>query len=406
MPTIAVGLYKTLAYKIESVFGQLAGASGGQLLRRTKSTIDLSKETYQSNEIRTDFQIADFRHGVRSVQGTISGELSGGTYKDLFNVALKRDFASITAATSVSVTIGSPTGGVYPLTRAAGSFYTDGFKIGQVIRLSVGSLNAANINKNLLIVDITSATAASVITLNGSALVAEGPITGCTVSVIGKTTYIPQTGHTDKSITFEHFYSDLGQSEQFVGCKIDKIGLSLPPTGMATVDFEVTGKDMSVSATQYFTAPSAVTTSGTLAAVNGVLRMAGQTVASVTGLTLEIDPKYDGEPVVGSNTKPALFAGTVTVTGQATIFFDSVVFRDAFLNETEAELIVALTADNTATSEFVSISLPRTKFGGASKDDGQGGLKQTVPIQALVQVNGGAGTKYEKTSVYIQDSLA
>ena len=50
-----------------------------------------------------------------------------------------------------------------------------------MVRLSVGSLNAANISKNLLVIGVT-ATVLTVIPLNGVAMVAESSIAGCTVA--------------------------------------------------------------------------------------------------------------------------------------------------------------------------------------------------------------------------------
>src|SRR4051812_41629471 len=83
--TIAQGVFKQLRYKRQpTAFGTLPDAMGGQLLRRVQSTLDLTKNTYRSNEIRPDMQRGDFRHGTRSVQGSIQGELSVGTYKDFY----------------------------------------------------------------------------------------------------------------------------------------------------------------------------------------------------------------------------------------------------------------------------------------------------------------------------------
>lgn len=412
---IAAGLFKQVAYKVETTFGTAPGQSGGQLLRRIQSTIDLSKETYASNEKRTDFQIADFRHGVRRVQGQIQGELSPKTYSDLFGIALKRDFAAVTALSGLSLTIAG-TGPTYTVTRGAGSWLTDGLKVGDVIRLTTGTLNAANLNKNLLVVDVQSATVCTVIPLNGVALVAEGPVTGCGVSWPGKKTFIPTSGHTDKSFAIEHWYPDLpNQSELFLGCKIGKVSMSLPPTGIATVSFDVMGQDLAdtqakrggvATSSQYFTSPTAVTTTGVLAAVNGLLRVGGSTVATVTGLTVEIAPAYTGDPVVGANTIPQLFPGKVSVSGQFTAYFDSVTLRDAFVNETEIDLIAAFTTDNSATADFITVALPRIKVGSANKDDGDGGIVQTFQFQALLNNSGGAGTKTERTTLSIQDSAA
>lgn len=413
---IASGVFKQLAYKLESSYGVAPGQASAQSLRRVQSTLDLTKDTYQSAEIRTDQQMADFRHGVRRVAGQIQGELSPGTWKDLFATILKRDFAAVTASTAVSLTIAG-TGPTYTLTRAAGSWLTDGYKVGMVVRLSVGSLNAANINKNLLIVDITSATVMSVMPLNGVALVAEGPIAGCTVTATGKSTYIPATGHTDKSLAFEHWYSDPGfaQSELFLGCKLSQAQIELPPTGIATINWDVMGQDMAETTAkrggvaptaQYFTSPTAATATGLVQSVNGVVRIGGVSVAVLTGLSLTIASNYTGDPVVGSNVVPNQFPGRVLVSGQATMYFDGVTMRDAFINESEVDILAAFSSDNTANSDFITMVLPRVKFGGAQKDDGEKGLVQTVPFQALFNSVGGTGVKTEKTTLLIQDSQA
>lgn len=401
--TNAAGQYKSVAYKVESTFGTAPSAGSAQLLRRVQSTLDLSKDTYESNEIRTDFQTADYRHGVRRVKGGINGELSAGTYKDFMAAALKRAFAAVTAITGATVTIAGS--GPYTVTRSAGSFLTDGVKVGDVIRLSVGTLNALNINKNLMVTALT-ATVATVITLNGSAMAAEGPITTTTITVVGKKTFTPQTGHTDLSYSIEHFHSDITQSELFTGCKVAKISLGLPPTGMATIGFEFMGKDMTPAQAQYYTSPSAVTTTGNLSAVNGVVRLNDATVAILTGLSLTIDSPFTGDPVVGSNTVPTLFPGKVGVSGQATVYFADETLRDVFVDETEVSLYLAFTADNTAASDFVAFSLPRIKLGGASKNDGQGGLVQTMPFKALFNSSGGTGIATEATTLSVQDSAA
>lgn len=400
----ASGVFKTVAYKVESTYGTAPSASGAQSLRRLESSLDLAKDTYQSNEIRTDFQVADFRHGVRRVAGKLSAELSCKTYADFMAACVKRDFAAVTAITGLSITIAG-SGPTYTVTRSAGDWLAGNIKVGMVGRLTAGSFNAANLNKNLLVLAVT-ALGLTVMTLNGSTLVAEGPIASATFTVPGKTTYIPQTGHTDKSFSIEHYYSDLVQSEVFTGCKFDKLTINLPPTGMATMELDVIGQNVTTAGSQYFTSPTAQTTTGTMAAVNGVLRAGGVTQASVTGLSIEIDPSFSGDPVVGQNIVPAQFPGKVMVSGQLTAYFDSVAMRDAFLNETEIELLAAFTADNTAGADFLAFALPRIKLGGASKSDGDQGLVQTIPFTALLNSAGGAGIATEKTTIQIQDAQA
>lgn len=403
MPT-ASGLFKQVIFKKEVTYGVVPVAASAQLIRRVESSLDLTKETYQSNEIRPDFQIADFRHGVRRVDGSINGELSPKTYSDFFAASLKRLFTTGVSAAGASITIAGA-GPTYTVPRAAGSYLTDGFKVYDTIRLSVGTLNAANINKNLLIVGLT-ATVATVIVVNGSALVAEGPIATTTVGVVGKKTFTPITGHTDESFSIEHFYTDLAQSEVFSGCKPSTIAVELPPTGLATCNVSFMGKDIVTAASQYFTSPTALTSTTVLAAVNGVVRVGGATVANLTGLSINIDSPQTGEPVVGSNTVPAMYPGRVNVTGQFTAYFDSVTLRDVFINETEIDLAGVFTENNTASAGFVSFAMPRIKVGSASKSDGETGLIQTFSFQALLNTAGGTGTTTEATTLVIQDSAA
>ena len=401
---LATGLFKQVKYKVESVYGTVPAAATAQALRRVQSTLDLSKDTYQSNEIRTDLQISDFRHGVRRVKGAINGELSAKTYADFIAAALKRDFAAVAAITGATITI-SGTGPTWTVARSAGSYLTDGFKIGDVFRLSVGVFNAANLAKNLMITAL-SALSATVIVLNATALVAEGPIATATLTVQGKKTFIPTSGHTDKSYSVEHWYSDLVQSEVFSGCKVDKIDFALPPTGMATIAIDFMGQQITTAAAEYFTSPTAATTTGVLAAVNGVVRANGVAMATLTGLSLSLNPGLSGDPVVGANTVPNLFPGSVQVSGQFTAYFDSVALRDAFINETEIDLMAAFTADNTAAADFITFVIPRLKVGGAAKNDGQGGIVQTFPFTALINNNGGTGIATEKTTISVQDSAA
>lgn len=404
MANPAAGVFKQVAYKKEVTYGLIPAAASAQALRRVSSVVDLEKDTYLSNEIKPSFQKSDFRHGVRRGKGKLQGDLQCKTYADLFAWTLKRDFGAITAITAASITVAG-SGPTWTVTRAAGSWLADGVKVGHVVRLSAGTFNALNLSKNLLVVSLT-ATVLTVITLNGSALFAEGPITGSTITVIGKTTFIPQTAHSDNSFSYEHWFPDLGQSEVYSGGKVAQIALSLPPTGLAQIDVDMEFQNVTTAAAQYFTSPTAITTTGALAAVNGVLRAGGVSYAIVTGLNFSIKPGLAGDPVVGSNLIPFKFPGAVMISGQFTAYFADVTLRDAFLNETEIDLIAAFTADNSAAADFLSFAFPRIKVGSAGKTDGEGGIVQTFDFQALEALTGGSGIATEKTTLQIQDAQA
>lgn len=399
----ASGVFKQLTYKVESTYGTVPSAASAQSLRRVTSDISLSKDTYQSAEIRTDQQMQDMRHGVRRVQGTINGELSPGTYGDFMAAALRKDWVTISALTGLSLTIAGA--GPYTITRATGDFLTTGIKKGDVVRITAGSVNASNLNKNFLVTTMT-ATVLTVRVLNGSAMVAEGPIASCTITMVGKKTWAPTTGHTNKSYSIEHWFSDLVQSEVYTGCQPSSLDLQMPASGLSTVAIGIMGQGVTTATSQYFTSPTAATSTGLMAAVNGLLLVSGTPIAALTGLSIQVQSNRSGEPVVGSNVVPTLFPGRILVSGQATAYFDSVTLRDAFINETEFELIMALTADNTAASDFISIALPRVKANGFTLNDGESGLVATIPFQALLPTTGGSGVANELSTIAIHDSDA
>lgn len=402
--TIATGVNKRLAYKVESTWGTVPAASGAQLLRRVSSDLTLKKQTFESNEILSTAQRQDFRHGVRSVEGTINGELSAGTWKDFIAAQLRRAFTTVTAISSLSITI-TGTGPTYTVARGAGSWLTDGIKVGQVGRLTAGSFNAANLNKNLAVLAVTASNL-TVMPLNGVALVAEGPIASSTYTIPGKVTYAPQTGHTDLSYSIEHWFSDLSLSEVMSGCKTNETNVTIPPTGIATIGVGFLGKDLVTAGAQYFTSPTAETSFGLLASSNGILIAQGAAIAVLTGINFGIKGNMNGEAVVGSNTYADITEGRILVDGQMTALFDSATLRDIFLNETEASVTAIIAAGSSATADFLSFTMPRVKFGDAAKDDGDKAIVQTIPFTALENTAGGAGVSSERTTFYVQDSQA
>jgi hypothetical protein len=183
---------------------------------------------------------------------------------------------------------------------------------------------------------------------------------------------------------------------------------------MGEITFTFMGKDLANSTarggvattTMYFTSPTAASTGNSLAAVNGALLVNGAKVSNVTGINFSINTNMTTGEVVGSNTRPDIFEGTVEIQGQITAYFEDATYRDLFDNETEASVMVAMTGDNTAASSFVSFAMTRIKAGGNNKDDGEKGLIQTIPFEALLQTAGGAGTKYDSTTLSFQDSSA
>ncbi len=401
--TIAKGVSKIVAYKRETAWGTLAGTTGAKQIRRVTANFNLTKEAYESNEIRTDYQVADMRHGVRTAEGSLNGELSPKTYADFMASVVAKDFAAVTNLTGLSVTIAA-SGDLWTVTRATGSFITDGVKAGQVIRLAGAGLAVGNAGKNLLVATV-SALVLTVAVVNGTALTAEGPIASVTLSTVGKYTFAPLTGHTDDSYTIEEWYADIAQSETYTGMKVGTMNVQLPATGLVTVDFGFMGKDLvRTETTQYFTAPTAQGTDGIFAAVNGLLLVNGAPVGLVTSADFSVDRGMENATVVGSNSVADIFTGRIRVTGNFSTYFLDGTFRDYFDAENTVSLVLLVSTSTAADSDFISFTLPKIKIGSATKDDTENGIIQQHSFVALLNDVTTAGLP--ATTLAVQDSAA
>jgi len=399
----AKGVNKKVSYVKESVWGELAGPGGGKQLRRVTFDANLTKETYQSEEIRTDYQIADMRHGVRSTECSLSAELSPGSYSDFIGSVLAKDFASVPSVTGLEVTIAT-SGTNFTITRSAGDYLADGVKVGSVIRLTGAGLNAANVDNNLLVIAVT-ATVLTVKVLSATTLVAEGPIASVDITYPGKQSYVPLTGHTDDSYTIEQWYSDINQSEVFTGNRVGTASISLPATGLVTADFSFTGKDLArTGTTEYMTSPAAANNNGIFAAVQGAMIINGTEGACITDASIEINREQEPAQCVGSNFASEIFTGTINVTGSLSAYFSDGTLRDYFDNETEVTIVLALTTSEAKDADFMSFVMPRVKLGSYNHADAQLGIVDSIDFTALLKGKNTDGLI--ESTIMIQDSQA
>ncbi|MBX3579919.1 MAG: hypothetical protein KF723_22175 [Rhizobiaceae bacterium] len=382
------------------------GASGAQVLRRVSSGLTLSKDTYQSAEVREDRQIADFRHGVKRVQGSISGELSPLTYEQLFEASLRGTWAAAITADQTDFTSVSADASASKFIFSAGNPVSKGFRVGMGIRFS-DLLDADNNGKTFVITGFGG-------TSNREVSVVPAPDTmtddaSFALTSVGRSLIIPATNHVKRKVAVEHYLADKDIALLFTECRVGGFNVQLPPTGMATVDFEMMGRDMETyedSAAPFFTSPTAPTTTGILASVNGLLRVSGETVGIVTGLNIQHQMELTGDPVIGSNLLPDILAGRSNISGQMTAFFEDLDLIDDFRNESQIEILAFLTTTNAADAPAMTFFLPRVKLGGSDLPaEGEGAQVITLPFQALRYEAVAAATGgIENTTIQIWDS--
>jgi len=129
--TIATGSRHDMAYVVESVFGTTPTTPTFTPIRHTGTTIGLSKDAIESEELRQDRQIANYRHGNKSVAGDVNIELSYGTFDDLLE-------ATLAGTWSTDVLIAGTTRRSYTVER----HHTD---IGKYLRSTGCSFNALSL---------------------------------------------------------------------------------------------------------------------------------------------------------------------------------------------------------------------------------------------------------------------
>lgn len=416
----ASGIEKKLILAPQAAKGTcaLANLATAQYLRRVTSTLNLTKETYQSNEMRADRQVADMRHGVQSVEGSLGGELSPGTYKLLMAAILRKAWASgVSNASNSNVAAATTSGAEGTFTRddVLGSWLADGFKVGDVVRFAgFAGGSATNNNAHNFLITALTATVMTGIMLDGVAVVNDAKGDSITTTVYGKKCWTPITGHTEDWFSIEHNYSDVDLSEVFWDLKVNTMAIKLPATGLATIDFGLMGlnhTNYASASAPYFSAVLPASTSGVLAAVNGALYVQGVKIALITGMDFDVAGNLTSEAVVGSNVKPDIFDGKVVVKGNMTVFFEDATFRDYFINETEVSINAVFTSSNLPNADFMAFTMSRVKVGGAAKDDGDKGIVQTLPFVALFDTgaladSGATANSRLATTLSIQDSTA
>lgn len=391
----------TVAYKVESTYGTPAGASGAQTIRRVRSGIIPAKDSYQSNEVAEHLQVQDLRHGMRRPGGPLEGEMSPLTYADWFEALLRGTWAAgatFTAGVGTGITVANA-GKTF--TRASGSFLTDGFRVGDVVRWT-GLTGVSNLNYRIVALTATVMTVAE---SPGADIGA--PDESCSCSVAGQKLLAPtaKASIVKRSFSLETVFPDTDWSELYTGLRFTSCALGLPPTGIMTCQWGAMAQDVTVyeaGSSPYFSSPSAATETGLLAAVDGILRVGGTDVAIITGFDLAIDIAGSQQPVVGSNVSPDVFTSRLVVTGTLSFVLDGATLVKNFINEDAISAMILLEEAEAAPASLVAVHLPKIKFSALNRDIGnEGPVIVGLPFQALLPAT---QTGYDRSTIVIQDS--
>lgn len=401
--TIAQGSARTLRVARQTAKGTLADPATGQIMRRETATFELQKETYTTeSEITSIQQVRSSRHGVKQVTGSLNGIYSPGTYADVLSTVLRRDFAAVPALTDLAIAVGGVPG-AYTLTSTG--WLAGGIKVGMVVRITEATGLTDVIDKNLFVTSVT-ATVITCIVLNHATLTT-GSGTACTLSIPGKVSYVPDAGHTNIYYTAESWMPDALVSERNQDVKFTQATIAMPGSGNSTIQFSAIGLDQTAATTAYFTSPTPETTSDVLTAASGVLMVDGAANSVVTDLSVVINGNGTAaNGVVGSNIRPDVFSGVVSVTGSFTAYFEGGAIPDLFINETATSIICAMTNGSADDADFVTLTMSNVRLNTSTPEDSASGSTRSYSFVAIYNAAGGAALANHASSIAIHDALA
>lgn len=200
-----------------------------------------------------------------------------------------------------------------------------------------------------------------------------------------------QIGTTRTFLSAEDWGVDVSRGRLFTGLEATRMAVSIRPNQMATVTFDMAGRDMAtLSAVASGTTPTAPTTNGPMDSFSGAIYdaipMSGAELNIVTSLDFQVDNGIQATSVVGDSRAPFQEFGRGRVTGTVTVYYRDNIWIDRFLNETEVPLLCQV-AD--ALGNDYIYYFPRVKYNGADAPvQNEQSRTITLPFRALKPTSG------------------
>jgi hypothetical protein len=368
---MARGSQSGILYIPEATWGTTPGTPQMLTLRRTTDSLGLKKSTFQSGELRTDRQIAGFKHGNFNAGGDIGFEWSYDSQQDFMESAFFSAFAITYNLTGKSIAVDQS---AKTFTMVAGGFTAAGVEVGDKIVTS-GFTETGN-NGTFTVTTQTD----TVLTCSAATgLVTEA---GGGNEAVTTTQKRLKTGVTQKSLSVERQHADITKCMVFTGLVVGGMKLSLKPNAIVTGGFSTVAQDLVVNDAPLDATPTAAPTGMPFDAFTGTITEGGSAIAIATGLELSLENALNPRYVLFDEAPTAIIEGRSNVTGTLTAYFDTETLMEKFINETASSL--KLTLLDTAGVGY-RITLPRIVYGDAAAPvSGEGDIIVSLPFQAIV----------------------
>ena len=349
MPQLSASNRSQLAYKLEGIypanFGVLQAGSGTNL-NMLSETLDFSVKNVQSNQIRSDGQIADITQVGATTQGGIALEAQYREYDPFIENVMKAPFTAygtlgVSAAMTGTLTATSTTVLTNSVATAGSDLWTLLDK-GQWFTLIpvTGASQAVKdyLAKKPFRVSLLVAPTATVITLDASTPI-DATIITAPLAVGWKFTssrlYNGTTTQVLKSYSMEVGHSDVSVFRQYLGMMASKYSLKLSVGAIVTGAIDFMGKLMTTpmavvtgmgaaTASQTFTPANA--TKGVIDVYENEVALSATTYVKSAEMSIDISLRM--QDAIGVFGTSGLAAGTYKVMGKLEMYLaDTVVYN-------------------------------------------------------------------------------
>ena len=402
----------SVAYKVQTALGVPASGAGATVLRVSGGSGGaLTKAATESAEVRYDGMRTRGRHGIQKTAGAWTGEGSLGSFS-IIAEAVVRDTLSAPDLTLTSASgvppLASITTTANTIVAAAGSWITNGLRVGDVIRIT-GETPTTNNNRNLRITALTALviTVAETLGVNAAADTA--------FSIIRPGTKLIQSGLAPikRYFTVEEYLIDIDQSQVLNDFVWGSLKFSMAPNGIISLDPGGIGTGQMIAQTMpnspIFTTPT-MTTSLPLAVVDATVRINGQDMIDLTSLDLTMDISPMSPDVFGSGQikyGPDVFTGQMGISINFGALVKDLVFLQDFAAETQYSIQILAVENEAEPKGFVSIFVPNLTLGGVTKSafSNQGGpLTHTIAVPLALVGKDVTGPANDATMIKIQST--
>lgn len=407
------------AFKVQSALGSQASGASAEIFRTTGTGGGgkFTKAATESNEVRRDGMRSRGRHGTYKTQGSEGGQLALGAYDTVLQALMRGTYsAADLAITEASVLGGSAaatsiTTTTSTIVAAAGSWITQGLRVGDVVRLT-GHSTAANNSKDLRITGLTALT----ITVAETLVLNATPDTAFTVTRPGRVLINPAAGSLVKRYyTWEEHELDIDSSSVYTDVVFGNGKVSMATDGIIMFDAGWWGTGqfttLSGASAPLFTSPTE-NTAAAMSVVDATIRLGTSDLVELSSFDLTFDIAANAPSVFGSGAikySPDVFTGQMGINLNLTMLRKDLAYVANHVNEDVLSLQILAVENESEPKDFISFYVPNFTLGDVArsglKKEG-GGMTQTIQIPVALVGKDDTGGAFDATMLKIQVSNA